>query len=166
MGQGIGARDANPRERQRHHRRGVPSPLLAFCVPGTPGCVLPVCNDGEDNDGDGPADFPDDPGCVDPMGGSEVAATSTSTRTSTRATADSSSPRSGANAATSRFRGWADFDRDGRITFVDYQRWLAALRAYQASLPPSAPVGCGLLGVELLPVLWLARRRHGRKEAR
>jgi hypothetical protein len=68
------------------------------------------------------------------------------------------------------FRGWADFDQDRRITFVDYQRWLAALRSYQAGVAARAAAAqgraCGLLGIELLPVFALAWRRHKRRQQR
>ncbi len=55
----------------------------------------------------------------------------------------------------------ADLDRDGRITFVDYQRWIEAFRFYLDAQPP-APL-CGLLGVEpLLLAALVLRRRRGR----
>ena len=47
----------------------------------------------------------------------------------------------------------ADFDRDGTVSFVDYQTWLAARRAY---VPPAG--ACGLLGIEPLLALALLRR--------
>jgi outer membrane protein assembly factor BamB len=161
VGQGIGARDENPANLSDVTSR-VPSPLLAFCVPGTAGCVLPACNDGQDDDGDGAADFPDDAGCVEDMDGSERlgdldfdADVDESDRTLFVAAL-------GSQRGERAFRGWADFDRDNRITFVDYQRWLAALRAYQSEQAPPAP-GCGLLGIEVLPLLALAARRHRRR---
>lgn len=57
----------------------------------------------------------------------------------------------------------ADLDGDGRITFVDYQLWIAAFRAFLAAQLPLEPAsGCGLLGVEPLLLLALRRRRARR----
>jgi hypothetical protein len=59
----------------------------------------------------------------------------------------------------------ADFDGDGRITFVDYQRWLELYRAANPP-PPPAPASCGLLGPEVAVVLVLllgARRMRARR---
>ncbi|MGH7289082.1 MAG: PQQ-binding-like beta-propeller repeat protein, partial [Myxococcota bacterium] len=156
VGQGIGARDENPANLSDLTSR-VPSPLLAFCVPGTQGCVLPACNDGSDNDGDGDADFPDDAGCVEDMDGSEVLGDLDFDLDVDEADRTLFISALGSQRGDRAFLGWADFDRDRRITFVDYQRWLAALRAHQSSLMPLA---CGLLGIELLPVAAIALRRR------
>ena len=55
----------------------------------------------------------------------------------------------------------ADLDGDGRITFVDYQRWVELFRAANPPPPPS----CGLLGPEVVVILVLllgARRMRSR----
>ena len=168
VGQGIGARDENPANLSDITSR-IPSPLLAFCVRGAPGCVLPACNDGEDNDGDGAADYPSDPGCVEDMDGSEVLGDLDFDLDVDEADRTLFIAALGSQRGDRAFRGWADYDRSSfdadLITFRDYQRWLAALRAYQASVPPPpAAAGCGL-GPELLPAacaLWLWRSRRRR----
>jgi outer membrane protein assembly factor BamB len=164
VGQGIGARDENPANLSDVTSR-APSPLIAFCVPGTPGCVLPACNDGVDNDGDGNADFPADPGCVEDMDGSEVLGDLDFDGDVDEADRTLFIAALGSSRGDRAFRGWADFDHDRRITFVDYQRWLAALRAYQGALMVSVRA-CGLLGIELLPVAGWAMLRKRRRMRR
>ncbi len=164
VGQGIGARDDNPANLSDITSR-VPSPLLAFCVAGTEGCVLPACNNGEDDDGDGHVDFPDDPGCVEDVGGSELLGDLDFDYDVDESDRGLFIAALGSERGDLAFRGWADFDRDNRITFVDYQRWLAALRAYQSAAAQRVRA-CGLLGVELLPVpalAWLWQRRRQRR---
>ena len=60
------------------------------------------------------------------------------------------------------FEDWCDFDRDGMVTFLDYQAWLAIYRAAEAA--KSAPA-CGLLGIETVLVLALAAWRAARRRA-
>jgi hypothetical protein len=55
----------------------------------------------------------------------------------------------------------ADFDGDGAITIVDYQRWLAAYVANAAAQPFASR--CGLLGIELL---WVVFATHIMRRAR
>jgi outer membrane protein assembly factor BamB len=163
VGQGIGARDENPANLGDLSSRAA-SPLLAFCVPGTPGCVLPACNDGLDNDGDGHADYPSDPGCVEDMDGSEVLGDLDFDGDVDEADRTLFIAALGSSRGDPAFRGWADFDQDRRITFVDYQRWLAALRGYQVAAAQRR--ACGLLGIELLPVFTFAWLGHKRRQQR
>ena len=61
------------------------------------------------------------------------------------------------------FPAAADLDGDGRITFVDYQRWVELFRAANPPPPPS----CGLLGPEVVVILVLllgARRMRSRRQ--
>jgi hypothetical protein len=131
VGAGIGARDANPAELSDKSSR-EPSPLSAFCVPGTPGCVLPDCNDGEDNDGDGSTDS-NDRGCVEDMAGSELRGDLDFDYDVDEADHVLFLAALGSQLGDRAYRGWADYDRDGKITSVDEGRWLAARLAYQST---------------------------------
>jgi outer membrane protein assembly factor BamB len=132
VGSGIGARDANPADLGDATSR-EPSPLVAYCVPGTPGCVLPDCNDGEDNDGDGSTDFPNDRGCVEDMDGSELRGDLDFDYDVDEADHALLLAALGSVRGDTAFRGWADFNRDSNITSIDEGLWLAALRAYQST---------------------------------
>ena len=132
VGAGIGARDANPANLSNLTSR-VRSPLTAFCVPGTKDCVLPACNDGEDDDGDGRVDFPADPGCVEDVDGSEVLGDLDFDGDVDATDGALFDATLGSRRGDPAFRGWADYDRNNRITAVDQQRWLAALADYEAS---------------------------------
>ncbi len=129
-GQGIGARDENPANLSDVTSR-APSPLLAFCVPGTEGCVLPDCNNGEDDDGDGRVDFPDDPGCVEDVGGSELLGDLDFDYDVDESDRSLFEAAFGTRRGDRAFRGWADYDRNNRINAIDRDRWEAALLAYQ-----------------------------------
>ncbi len=161
VGQGIGARDANPANFGEITSR-VRSPLTAMCALGAEGCELPACNDGVDNDRDGYVDYPDDPGCLEDVQGSELRGDLDFDGDVDEADRTLFIAALGSRRGDAAFRGWADADRDRLISFVDYQDWLAALRTYQASLTPR----CGLLGVEIAPLLGLAWWRHGRRGRR
>ncbi|MDJ0865430.1 MAG: PQQ-binding-like beta-propeller repeat protein [Myxococcota bacterium] len=60
VGTGIGTRTGDPDDISDFTSR-IPHTLVALCVPGTDGCS--ACGNGRDDDRDGFADFPDDPGC-------------------------------------------------------------------------------------------------------
>ncbi len=131
VGAGIGARDANPADLGDASSRD-PSPLSAFCVPRTAGCVLPDCNDGEDNDGDGSTDL-NDRGCVEDMAGSELRGDLDFDYDVDEADHVLLLAALGSQRGDTAFLGWADFNRDTRITSVDEGLWLAALLAYQST---------------------------------
>lgn len=136
VGVGIGFRGAVPGD-PGNVVSYIPSPLVALCVPGAPGCPLPRWWL-SDLDGDRDVDADD----------------------RDRFTAAFGSARGDA-----AFDDLADLDRDGAITWLDYQRWLEGLRAYQVA----ALSACGLLGVEPAAVcglLWAVRwRRRRRRDA-
>ena len=137
VGSGIGARDANPANLSDVTSR-QPSPLLAMCVLGIPDCVLPACNDGEDDDGDGHVDFPEDPGCVVDVDGSEVLGDLDFDLDVDESDGALFLAALGSRRGDAAFRAWADFDRNNRIDEVDQQRWLDALADYQATPTPTA----------------------------
>lgn len=63
--------------------------------------------------------------------------------------------------------GWreaADLDRDGIVTFADYQAWIEVHEARRpvAASPPPAETGCGWLGPEAMAVAlaWVPGRRR------
>ena len=152
FGVGIGQR-ASDRSAFQDIVSRLPNPLFALCVPGEPGCTVPACDDALDNDGDGSIDHPADSGCLFLRARSEVRG---DLDFDNDVDADDQQVFFGtmgkARGATG-FLDEADFDRDGTITFVDYQSWLAAQRAY---VPPMG--SCGLLGIEPLLALALLRR--------
>jgi hypothetical protein len=107
----------------------IPSPIVALCVPGEPGCDIPRWRL-SDLDDDRDVDDADRTAFLGALGRS---------------------------AGAAGFLDRADLDRDGTVTLVDYQRWIAGQREYQLSL-----LRCGLLGIEpalLLIALKLRRRR-------
>jgi outer membrane protein assembly factor BamB len=134
VGTGSGQRGPNPFD-PGNLVSNIPSPLVALCLPGAPGCPIPSWQL-SDLDLDLDVDADD------------------------RAAFTASFGRSSGDAA---FDDLADLDRDGRVSFVDYQQWLAGQRQYEAEL--AAQRACGLLGIEPLGA-WLALRAAARLRRR
>lgn len=122
VGTGVGFRGPNPND-PGDLVSHIPSPLVALCVPGQPGCDIPTWML-SDLDGDRDVDDADRDLFLSSLGRARGA---------------------------QGFLDLADLDRDGVVTLVDYQLWLAGQREYQASL------ACGLLGIEPFIVLGLLR---------
>jgi outer membrane protein assembly factor BamB len=114
----------------------LPSPLVALCVPGEPGCDIPRwrlsdLDDDRDVDADDRALFR---GAL------------------------------GSAAGQTAFLDRADLDRDGSVTLADYQRWLAGERSYQLAAAAAACGLLGIEPALLLLALRLAsRRRRGQR---
>jgi hypothetical protein len=132
VGTGVGFRGPNPNDPADAVSR-IPSPIVALCVPGEPGCDIPRWRL-SDLDDDGDVDDAD------------------------RALFQASLGRaSGAQG----FLDWADLDRDGVVTLADYQRWLAGRREYENSLGPFCGL-LGIEPVLLWAGLCLVRRARRR----
>lgn len=135
-----------------------PSNLTALCVSGTPGCG--PCDDGEDNDDDGLFDGAD-PGCVASGDASEVLGDVDGDDIVDHKDEAMLIAAFGHSSGQVGYRIGADLDPpgapDGIIGLVDYQRWLAAREAFET--PPPAPA-CGLIGIEPLLLLLIARVRR------
>jgi len=141
----------------------VDSRLAALCVPGTPGCA--ACDDGLDNDGDGAIDAADDDGCVDRADDSEVLGDLDFDGDVDERDARLAIEAFGRARHETRFLPAADFDGDDLVTLPDYQAFIAAQRAYELASRQTAVPQCGLVGLELLPLLALARARRRRLAA-
>ncbi|MEN8159508.1 MAG: hypothetical protein ABFS41_05475 [Myxococcota bacterium] len=89
-------------------------PFLYERVQSSPPAPVPACDDAVDNDGDGAADFPADPGCASAASGLEDPACDDG----------------------------IDNDRDGRVD-LDDAHCTSASRAREASAPPTAGCGLG-----------------------
>jgi hypothetical protein len=119
---------------------------------------VPACDDALDNDGDGSIDHPADTGCLFLRARSEVRGDLDFDNDVDAADQQAFFRTMGKQSGHAAFVDEADFDRDGLVSFVDYQSWLAAQRAYV----PTAS-SCGLLGLEPLPLLlWLGARTRRR----
>ena len=152
FGVGVGQR-ASDRSAFQDIVSRLPNPLIALCVPGEPGCTVPACDDALDNDGDSSIDFPADSGCLFLRARSEVRGDLDFDNDVDADDQQVFFRTMGKQRGAAGFVDEADFDRDGTISFVDYQTWLAARRAY---VPPAG--SCGLLGIEPVLVLALLRR--------
>ena len=104
VGTGVGFRGPapNPNDPADAVSR-IPSPIVALCVPGEPGCSLPRWRL-SDLDDDRDVDDAD------------------------RALFQGAL---GSSAGAPAFLDRADLDRDGTVSLADYQRWLAGQREYQ-----------------------------------
>ncbi len=160
FGIGVGQR-ASDRSAFQDIVSRLPNPLIALCVPGEPGCTVPACDDALDNDGDGSTDHPADAGCLFLRARSEVRGDLDFDNDVDDADQQAFFRTMGKLRGAKGFRDEADFDRDGTITFVDYQAWLAARRAY---VPPAT--ACGLLGIEPLLALALLHAARRMREPR
>ncbi len=155
FGVGVGQR-ASDRSAFQDVVSRLPNPLVALCVPGEVGCTVPACDDALDNDGDGSIDHPSDTGCLFLRARSEVRGDLDFDNDVDASDQQAFIHTMGKARGAAGFLDEADFDRDGTISFVDYQSWLAAKRAYV----PRA-MACGLLGIE--PLLALALLRGARR---
>ena len=102
VGTGVGFRGPDPNDPADLVSR-IPSPLVALCVPGQPGCSIPrwrLSDLDDDRDVDD-ADLELFRGAL------------------------------GSSAGAPAFLDLADLDRDGAVTLADYQVWLAGRREYQ-----------------------------------
>jgi outer membrane protein assembly factor BamB len=160
VGGGIGQR-ASDRTAFSDVTSRLPNPLLALCVPGTPGCTVPACDDALDNDGDGQIDHPSDTGCLFLRARSETRGDLDFDEDVDSADQQRFISTMGKSTGANGFIDEADFDRDGVVTFVDYQAWLAAKRAYA---PPAS--ACGLLGIEAVLALAIAQATRRLRRAR
>lgn len=105
VGTGVGFRGPNPNDPADLVSR-IPSPVVALCIPGQPGCSIPRWRL-SDLDDDRDVDDTD----LNLFRGAL-----------------------GSSAGAPAFRDLADLDRDGAVTLADYQLWLAGRREYQLSL--------------------------------
>lgn len=137
VGVGVGFRGPAPGDPGEVVSR-IPSPLVALCVPGQPGCSIPIWQLSD-------LDLDDD---VD------------------QADQDLFLATLGTAKGDPGFLDLADLDRDGLVTFVDYQLWLDGKRRFDLLQMMAA---CGLLGVEPLLVVagvFGVRRRRSRRMRR
>ena len=155
FGVGVGQRGSDRAAFQDIVSR-LANPLIALCVPGEEGCTVPACDDALDNDGDGSTDHPADAGCLFLRARSEVRGDLDFDHDVDFDDQQAFFATMGKARGAAGFIDEADFDRDGIVTFVDYQTWLAAKRAW---VPPGG--SCGLLGIE--PLLALALVRGARR---
>jgi hypothetical protein len=162
FGVGVGQR-ASDRTAFQDLVSRLPNPLIAMCVPGEAGCTVPACDDALDNDFDGSIDHPADSGCLFLRARSEVRGDLDFDHDVDSDDQQAFFSTMGKSNGGAGFIDEADFDRDGVVSFVDYQTWLAAKRAY---VPPGG--SCGLLGIEPLLALALVRgaRRLGNSRRR
>jgi hypothetical protein len=121
----------------------------------------PACSNGLDDDGDGATDFPADDGCASADARSEIRVDLNFNGVADEGDRDVFVLAFGRSEGHPAYRFEADFDGDGVITIVDYQRWLAAYEANGAAQPFAAR--CGLLGIELL---WVVLAAHIMRRAR
>jgi hypothetical protein len=124
---------------------------------------IPACDDGYDNDRDAAMDHVADDGCVSALDRSEVAGDLNLDRVLDDRDKDALFEAFGHSDGDPDFEDWCDFDRDGMVSFLDYQAWLMIYRAHEEAEQASA---CGLLGVEPLLVLAFAARRASRRRGR
>jgi len=138
VGVGVGFRGPAPGDPGEVVSR-IPSPLVALCVPGQPGCSIPIWRL-SDLDLDRDVDQDDQDLFLAALGTAK---------------------------GDAAFLDLADLDRDGLVTFVDYQRWLDGKRRFDVLQMAAA---CGLLGVEPLlvvaAVFGVRRRRRSRRMRR
>jgi outer membrane protein assembly factor BamB len=102
VGTGVGFRGPDPGDLADVVSR-IPSPVVALCIPGQPGCSIPRWR---------LSDLDDDRDVDDADLGLFRGAL-------------------GSSAGQPAFRDLADLDRDGAVTLADYQLWLAGRREYQ-----------------------------------
>jgi len=173
VGLGIGTRTGDPNDLSEITSR-TPLALAALCVPGTSGCA--ECNDGIDNDLDGATDL-DDPGCSRAGDVSERPECMDAIDNDHDGLADwpldpGCRNRLSRASESPECQDGRDNDGDGAIDFAPAQGVADpdCDAAWDESEAGSAPTGgCGLMGPELLPVLFGARRlrrlqRPGRKK--
>ena len=123
---------------------------------------IPACSDGYDNDKDEFVDVGVDPGCTSANDLSEVKGDLDFDNDVDAVDKDLFLACFGSSQGQPAFVDHADFDRDGIVTFVDYQTWLESYR-FQTSI--QVPGSCGLLGIEPVIVLGLVQlfRRRTRR---
>lgn len=157
VGTGIGFRGPNPSSPGDIVSR-IASDVVALCVSGTGGCA--ACDDGFDNDADGLVDALD-PGCRGRGDPSEVAGDLDYDFDVDESDRGRMVAAFGSSLRDPHFDPWADLDGDGAVTWVDYQTWIAMYRDFHDPQP-----ACGLLGVEPVLALGLARLAARRRRPR
>jgi len=102
VGTGVGFRGPNPSDPADQVSR-IPSPIVALCIPGQPGCSIPPWRL-SDLDDDLDVDDTDQAIFTGALG---------------------------SHAGDAAFVDRADLDRDGVVTLADYQIWISGRRQYQ-----------------------------------
>jgi hypothetical protein len=146
-------------------------PYAVTIVP--PLTTVPACSDGVDNDGDTLADFPADPGCKSATDASELfdcvdGLDNDGDGKIDYGTGPANDPGcqhelSFAKEDPQCLNGLDD-DNDGLVDFPADTKCLNAGDDDELSNPPTG--GCGLLGIELLPLVAWARARRRKSDGR